>query len=248
MSHITELTISNIKEIQEEIYNSYPSKNSLQEAFQDIMNIIYEKLSQSIVLGRIFHLLEMRDLPDYDKNFVNIFAEKKGVRYSLNRATKVLSLMATKGKEEAWNDRTLSRGHLGIPLVSADFLNGIPMMASLLNAIGVVIPGIIDIKKIDIELPFSYQGTFIVENAKEAVDGQNRKVIADQGFVEKYQIQSVLGFGNQQFFNYSFCVAVFFLRDSIPKKNIKVKTFNSLLNVTLSKVANHFLNRGALFP
>mgnify|MGYP001100669074 CR=1 FL=1 len=219
----------------------------MQEALQDFVNIVYEELSQSIVLGRIFHLLEMRDLPDYDKNFVNTFAEKVGVSHQLNRETKVLSLMATIGKEEAWNNRTLSGGHLGIPLVSTDFLNGIPMMASLLNSIGVMIPGVIDAKKIDIDSPFGYQGTFVVESAKEALDAQNRKVITNQDFVEKYQIQSVIGFGNQQFINSSFSVAVFFLSDSISKEDKNVRAFNSLLNVTLSKVSNYFLNKKVLF-
>ncbi len=48
----------------------------------------------------------------------------------------VLSLLGTRGEDMRWNDRRNSQGHVGIPLVSADFIDAIPMMSRLLKELG----------------------------------------------------------------------------------------------------------------
>lgn len=49
----------------------------------------------------------------------------------------MLSLIASRGAEDDWNDIRKSRGHVGIPLVSQAFVMDIPMFSRLLQDLGV---------------------------------------------------------------------------------------------------------------
>lgn len=244
---MTNFSLDTIRNLQSEIYDSSLAKDTLQLALQEMMNVIYIHLGDSIVLCRIFHLIRMGDLPDFEQQFVYEFANKIGIDSDLDNDTNILCLMGTKGQKQAWNNRKLSQGHLGIPIISAEFLSSIPMMVNLLASIGVKIPNVADFKRLDVAQPFQNQGAFVVEDALKAIDSQNRKVIADQHFVRNYGVKSVIGFGNQHVVHETFSVAVFFLRDSIQKSNYKIALFHNLLNITLGRIANHFLNKESIF-
>jgi len=109
----------------------------------------------------------------------------------------VLSLLGTRGVEEAWSDRRNSQGHVGIPLVSADFIDSIPMMSRLLKEWGVDVTSLVNENSPEVEVQSSGKmaGLFYVYNALTAVDQKERKIISAQDFVKAYKVKTVFSLG-----------------------------------------------------
>jgi len=105
-------------------------------------------------------------------------------------------LLGTHGDQEEWNDPRRSQGHLGIPLISSAFVGAIPMISRLLRELGVPLDWIDthDASVIQKILGDS-ASLFFVEDASQATDDQDRKIIAAQDFVSGYKIRSVFGIG-----------------------------------------------------
>ncbi len=98
-----------------------------------------------------------------------------------------LTLMASRGAEPAWNTRYGSVGHRAIPLATAAMIERAPMIARLIEQVG--------LQPRDV-LRASDEGTeraaldvFHVENA------EGSPFVPAQEFVQQYKIRSVLGFG-----------------------------------------------------
>ncbi|MDP9204862.1 MAG: hypothetical protein M3P12_05290 [Gemmatimonadota bacterium] len=104
---------------------------------------------------------------------------------------KVLTLMATIGQSAAWNSRHLSRGHRAIPLPSPEIVEKAPMISQLIKEFGLELSHVLqpqaDVVK---ELAGKRHGVFHVESALGSP-----YIPAQQEFVARFGIKSVLGFG-----------------------------------------------------
>lgn len=105
-------------------------------------------------------------------------------------ALQCLCLMATRGGEQDWNDRRLSREHVAIPLQSTEQIERTPMVAGLLRQLGIdtgqlVNPGPQQLAS----LAGKTCNVFHVEHAVGSPD------VPYQDFVERYGVRSVIGFG-----------------------------------------------------
>jgi PAS domain S-box-containing protein len=124
-----------------------------------------------------------------------------------------LTLLATAGDAEPWNDRRSSRGHAAIPLESVEMVERAPMIASLLRQMGL---------KIDVALnPDSRlildadQHTFNVFHVEHAQG--NPSIPAQADFIRRYGILSALGFGGLLPGGELFTV-IMFSRVTIPRE------------------------------
>lgn len=102
-----------------------------------------------------------------------------------------LTLLATAGEEVAWNHRSRSVGHKAIPLPSVGAINRMPMIAQLIEQLGldprhVIAPDPALFRDLDER---SYN-VFYVADAFE-----NSAIPAQSDFVIPYGIRSVVGFG-----------------------------------------------------
>jgi hypothetical protein len=99
--------------------------------------------------------------------------------------------MATVGQSAGWNSRHLSRGHRAIPLPSPEIVEKAPMISQLIKELGLELTHVIqptaDVVK---ELAGKRHGVFYVENAVGSP-----YIPAQQEFVVRFGIRSVLGFG-----------------------------------------------------
>jgi hypothetical protein len=99
--------------------------------------------------------------------------------------------MATVGSTGSWNSRHLSRGHRAIPLPSPEIVEKAPMISQLIKDLGLDISQVIeptpDIVK---ELAGKRHGVFHVEHALGSP-----YIPAQEEFVVRHGIKSVLGFG-----------------------------------------------------
>ncbi len=106
-------------------------------------------------------------------------------------AMKCLTLMATVGQTAVWNSRFLSQGHRAIPLPSPEIVEKAPMISQLIKELGFELSSVLqpspDVVK---DLAGKRHGVFHVEHAMGSP-----YIPAQQEFVERYGIKSVVGFG-----------------------------------------------------
>lgn len=101
-----------------------------------------------------------------------------------------LTLLSTTGDEPHWNDRTNSRGHRAIPLVSVQMVEGAPMIASLIRQFGLDIQAVVEPPVMAESLAGKTYNVFHVREAKGSAS-----IPAQDDFVIPYGIRSALGFG-----------------------------------------------------
>jgi hypothetical protein len=133
---------------------------------------------------------------------------------------KVLTLMATVGQSAGWNSRHLSRGHRAIPLPSPEIVEKAPMIAQLIKELGLELTHVLqptaDVVK---ELAGKRHGVFHVENALGSP-----YIPAQQEFVVRFGIRSVLGFGGMLATGDLFAVILFATVHVPPKAADRFKT------------------------
>jgi hypothetical protein len=104
---------------------------------------------------------------------------------------KCLTLMATIGSTASWNSRHLSRAHRAIPLPSPEIVEKAPMISQLIKDLGLELTNVIQ-PSADVvrELVAKRHGVFYVENA-----AGSPYIPAQEEFVARHGIRSVVGFG-----------------------------------------------------
>lgn len=148
----------------------------------------------SIALARLFAVVPFSSLPRHDGLMAERFAERVAARDLLLPNTPVLSLLGTSGVEASWNDRSKSQGHLAIPLLSRELVEGIPMIAQLLSDIGVGLSWLDPERAIPSRrLVGSMNQCFYVARASTATDARGRLIIPSQSFVTDHRIETVFG-------------------------------------------------------
>ena len=124
---------------------------------------------------------------------------------------KCLTMMATAGEHADWNSRSTSSGHRAIPLASADFVGGIPMIAQLVSQFGIEMGSVISPDP-NVIGNLARQ-TFNTFHIADAVDSPC--IPAQDDFVKPYGVKSVLGFGGVLSSGELF-VVIMFSKVSIP--------------------------------
>lgn len=166
---------------------------TLEAAAQRVCRFLYDELTgpdtqRACALVRCYKthpygLLE----PDLQR-----FAKKQMKGTEEPRSTmKCLTLLATVGQHAAWNSRFLSLGHRTIPLPSPEIVEKAPMISQLIKEFGLELGALLQPSaEVVKELAGKRHGVFHVEDA-----AGSPYIPAQQEFVEKYGIRSVLGFG-----------------------------------------------------
>lgn len=122
-----------------------------------------------------------------------------------------LALLATAGDEPGWNSRQASQSHQAIPLPSADIVRRAPMIARLIEDMGLEIESVVSGNA-----PSDRPGdarTYEVFHVEDARGSPH--IPAQHDFVLRYDIASVLGFGGLLRSGELYAV-ILFSRASIP--------------------------------
>lgn len=102
-----------------------------------------------------------------------------------------LTLIATRGDEPDWNSRLASRHHRVIPLMSVEMVEQAPMIAQLITGLGVPISNVVrPSPALLLGREQTAQNVFYVPRALGSPH-----IVAQEDFVVRYGIESVLGFG-----------------------------------------------------
>ena len=215
-------TADQIREHVKAVRARIEDRRCLASAAQVLADSVFSNFEESLALVRVFATVPFGELPGANQGFVRSLMRERGVETLLARDTLVLSLMGTKGARPEWNDRMLSRGHVGIPLASAEFVDAILMIARLLAEFGLTIEGLegggsrIVRSKVG-----NLSGMFYVADARTETDQQGRLVISAQDFVEEHGVRTVFGFGGAYMLERSYVAVILFSRESIDAERAR---------------------------
>jgi len=185
-----------IQDMRGRIEPQLAAASTVAQAAQDFVDELARSFS-SIVLARVFTVLPLRQLPAAERAWAERFAVLASRAVPLDPSTPVLTLLGTSGAKPAWCKRETSIGHLAIPLVDAQLVDGAPMIAELLSSLQVDIHkrpgggGGVELRR----LAGGRDGRFYVADAQSSLDARGRKIIAAEEFVAKHSIRTVFGMG-----------------------------------------------------
>lgn len=240
MAMLKEIDFENFCKLHNQIYEDDKKSDCVEDVAQEYTRTLYNAFSESISLIRIFLTVPFCELPDENKQFVQNLIRTKGLPEKLDKMTPVLSLVGTSGIKPYWNDRRKSKDHIGIPLISADFIDSIPMMSRLLKQIGMGLDWIArgESKFIQDDAG-SFKGAFYVRSANSETDSKGRKIIVDQNFVNENKIKSVFGLGGGYLGCSTFFTSIFFLRETIEENTVNwFRSHPSLFKAATIKFVN----------
>jgi hypothetical protein len=140
-----------------------------------------------LALVRFYQTNPYRDLdPDLQR-----FARAALGETPHDEGMRCLTLLATAGTEEDWNDRHRSQGHRAIPLASVRMIHRAPMIAQLIEQMGMNVEHLVQTDATIV--PDAEGRTFNIFYVDQALGSPYIPAQAD--FVARFGIHSVLGFG-----------------------------------------------------
>lgn len=193
---------------------------SLDDAAQSACKALHEAFEQSVVLARIFVTARFRELPPRPAAFATTLAKSNGMLDALKPDTMVLCLLGTHGQERAWQNRRESEGHIAIPLLSAEFVRAIPMVAQLIKQLGLDL-SFVGKDEFLKQSQMAMRPLFFVEHAAQTTDAQGRNIISAQQFVADYGVDSVFG-GGAAYLADRLAVLIVFTRDSLKQRSAEL--------------------------
>lgn len=228
MATIAQLSLGELRALQTALQQRVEGSPHLERAAQAVASVLYERFAATLPLVRVFATTHLRELPAPDREFVAHLADSRGVRDALREETLVLSLLGTRGARPEWNERRRSRGHLGFPFANAAFVDAVPMMASLMQEMGVRLEGADAAGPSMVHKAVGLAGLFHVAQAATTLDARGRRIIGAQDFVAAAGIQTVFAIGGV-YFDGTFVTAMFFSTETIPRA--QAQRFVPLINV-----------------
>ena len=176
----------------------------MEESAQKTVDLLWTELmddagSPALALVRFYKTHPFDKLPEDLRAFARGMLEEDP-----DPETRCLTMLATRGLEPDWNDRRRSQGHQAIPLPSVEFIHRLPMVAALIDQIGL---GLADVVRPDrarvAELARKNYDVFHVPEALGSV------FVPAQDFVERHGVTSALGFGGVLFSGDFYAIVMF---------------------------------------
>ncbi len=146
-----------------------------------------ESGAPAFALVRFFKTHPYRDLPED----LQAVARASAPEAPMIPELRCLTLLATRGDEEAWNSRETSRGHRAIPFTSVEMVQQAPMLSQLITQLGLPIANVVrPSRALLLDQEQTTQNVFYVPRALGSPH-----IVAQDDFVVRHGIASVLGCG-----------------------------------------------------
>lgn len=201
---------------------------TLRDAARACLDELFREFEESLALVRLFATVRFGSLPERERDFARRLAAGRKVLDELSDDTLVATLMASRGVEPAWNDPHQSRSHLAIPILSASFIQTIPLVSRILADSGIGVPwlkkqnSLITVKTVGGMAELIY-----VEDARTTKTGDGYTVIPSQDFVDAHGVRTVLAMGGR-YLNGTTLALVLFTTEPIPEE--QAARFTTILN------------------
>jgi hypothetical protein len=166
---------------------------SVESAASIIVRYLFGTFEDSVEKQRQVALVRFYKTHPYRELDADLRGFARGILGSAPRdeGIKCLTLLATAGVEEEWNDRRRSRGHRAIPLVSPGMVERAPMISGLIRQMGMDVEHLLNT---DAAFLQDAEGrTYNIFYVEEALGSPY--IPAQEEFVRPFGIRSVVGFG-----------------------------------------------------
>ena len=242
---LSDISRSEILDLQDRLRPRLRSAPTLEDAARALVRCLCLDFGSSAVLTRLFITLPFATLPEDLRRAAWSVVERQGLQSAMSESTPVLTLLSTCGREPEWCDRRSSRGHAAIPLSSRSFVDSIPMIARMLQDMGIEL-GLQAGADHYIErvLGAGWVGLFYVEDALVARDEKGRRIIPAVDFVERHGVRTVFGLG-KSYANGAIATLVVFASSVVPRSRVEalVPIMNLFKAQTLDHVSKHVVFR-----
>jgi hypothetical protein len=191
-SDLTRFGLTEMLRCSTELRRATKEAPTMEDAAQRVCRALYDELvasdgSRACALVRCYKTHPYGKLEPELQAFAKVILEGQTPAPSI----RCLTLLGSVGDDPAWNSRRTSVGHRAIPLPSADIVEKAPMIAQLFRQFGLELADVVrhsgDLVR---SLPGKTYGVFHVPNA-----AGSPYIPAQEDFILKYGIRSVVGFG-----------------------------------------------------
>jgi len=213
MHDLTRFTQSEATECGNALRALGSAASSMETSANNIVQHLYNNVINSETTEKACALIRFYKTYPYEQLAYGLQEFASGIMGGApeSQDMKCLTMMATAGEHADWNSRSTSSGHRAIPLASADFVGGIPMIAQLVSQFGIEMGSVISPDP-NVIGDLARQ-TFNTFHIADAVDCPC--IPAQDDFVKPYGVKSVLGFGGVLSSGELF-VVIMFSKVSIP--------------------------------
>jgi hypothetical protein len=191
-SDLTKFGLTEMLRCSTELRRATKDAPTLEQAAQRVCRVLYDELvtsdnSKACVLVRCYKT------HPFGKLQPELQAFARGVLQGRNPSPSMrcLTLLGTVGEQAVWNSRRSSVSHRAIPLPSADIVEKAPMIAQLIRQFGLELSDVVapttDLVR---GLGGKTYGVFHVADA-----AGSPYIPAQQDFVARFGVRSVVGFG-----------------------------------------------------
>lgn len=191
------VTHRDLLSVQDQLRVQLRTATALEQAAQLAVESLCTNFKGQAALARCFLTLPFADLPEELRRKAWSVVEAQSLQSQMSATTPILALLGTCGVAAGWCDRRASRDHAAIPLCSRAFVDSIPMVARMLQEMGVDLGLRVheDQPLVQKVLAAGWVGLFHVADARTARDDRGRRVIPATEFIEQYGIRTVFGLG-----------------------------------------------------
>ena len=192
-SNLTEFGLAEMLRCSREMHRAASGAPTMEECARRLCRSLYDELvapdgSRACALIRCYKTHPFGSLPSPLQRFAQ---RAGGMVVRPADSMKCLTLLATVGEQPEWNARFSSKAHQAIPLPSARIVERAPMIARLIQDFGLELSHITDpTPEIVRDLAGKTYGVFHVEEALGSPS-----IPAQEQFVGRHNIRSVVGFG-----------------------------------------------------
>lgn len=207
MAKLETFDSDDLRALGDELRDVARSARTMEEAANAIVECLYTQLetadgSPASALVRLYKTHPFGQLPDDLQAFA-----RGALDHEPDDRVRCLTLLASRGALPEWNDPKQSVGHRAIPLPSPEFVNRLPMVAALVDQLGLGLDDVVNPAPGRIvELS---QRTYGVFHVPDAVGSPF--LPAQDEFVVPHAIRSAFGFGGVLFTGDFFAIVVFSL-------------------------------------
>jgi hypothetical protein len=206
-SDLTNFGLAEMLRCSRELHRAASGAPTMESTARQVCRALYDELrapngDRACALVRCYKTHNFGSLPSDVKSFAKrAAAETEAPRDRM----KCLTLLGTVGAEPQWNERWSSKGHQAIPLPSPGIVERAPMIAQLIRGFGLELADVTDpTPDVVRSLAGKTYGVFHVEEA-----AGSPSIPAQEEFVSRFGIRSVVGFGGSLVTGDLFAVILF---------------------------------------
>jgi hypothetical protein len=197
MPRIAEAITADYEPLYREL-SGLPGCTTVQDAAQMLVDSLFNRFCESLVLLRMFVTMRYDRLTAADRLFVDARSRDSGTSHLIHGATPVFTLLASRGIRPEWNDRNRSEHFRCIPLPSAAFVSSLSMLSRQFASVGLDANCFDDWERTVAATGCAdrFRGVLYVRDSAADTDSQGRKIVPRQQFVAENGVKSSFGFGS----------------------------------------------------